>query len=125
MNLSVVTIRKDGEEQDKEAIQRGDEALMSRTKLFLDMGGVVADAEDIRWACTANGALDLQFFGNQDEEIEGHFWELGGQGVKKLAASNGYAVVLRWMGQGPGTGSCEVSVSVGEESANVVFPKAD
>lgn len=126
LNLTVVTIRdgRTGDLQDKDAILSGSAALMARSKVFFDVGGVPANSE-ILWRASADGKVDLEFSGDNASESEGRAWELGGQGVKKLDASNGFAVVLKFLGRGAGTGSASVEVSAAGETARVEFPKAD
>jgi len=138
LQLGVVTIRIQGEEQDKDAILAGREALMSKSKVRLDSNGlddngqgVPADekslAREIQWDLYVGGNMVGSFRG--DEQKEGLAfgpWELGGQGIGQLEESAGHTVVLKWRGFGEGTTTAAVVCTHrGGISARIDFPKAD
>jgi hypothetical protein len=138
LQLGVVTIRIQGEEQDKDAILEGREALMSRSKVRLDSNGLDENGQgvpedekslsrEIQWDMFAGGNLVGSFRGDEqrDNQTFGP-WELGGQGVQQLVKSAGHTVILKWRGFGQGTTTAAVVCTHrGGVSARVDFPKAD
>ncbi len=138
VQLGVVTIRIQGEEQDKDAILAGREALMSKSKVRLDSNGLDENgvgvpedekslAREIQWTLLVGGKEVGSFRGNeQREDLAFGPWELGGQGVGQLEESAGHTVVLKWRGYGKGTTTAAVVCTHrGGATARVDFPKAD
>jgi len=138
LQLGVVTIRIQGEEQDKDAILAGREALMSKSKVRLDSNGLdengngVPEAEksradEIQWDVLVAGKIIGSFRGNEQREgLSFGPWELGGQGVGQLEESGGHTVVLKWRGYGQGTTTAAVVCTHrGGFAARVDFPKVD
>lgn len=135
LSLSVVTIRdsKTHSLKDVRAILAGKAPLMTDDKVFLDVnltddqGDDLPDAApgDILYECYYGGRLSLAFSGAQAVEGASPHWSLGGQGIRKLEASKGNAVVLRLTGGSPGTSNARVSVRIGDQTAEVFFPYCD
>lgn len=138
VQLGVVTIRIQGEEQDKDAILAGREALMSKSKVRLDSNGLdengngVPEAEkakpnEIQWDVLVGGLVIGSFRGDEHREnLSWGPWELGGQGAGQLEESAGHTVVLKWRGFGQGTTTAAVVCTHrGGASSRVDFPKAD
>lgn len=138
VQLGVVTIRIQGEEQDKDAILAGREALMSKSKVRLDSNGLDENgvgvppaekslAREIQWTLFVGGKEVGSFRGDeQRDNLSFGPWELGGQGVGQLEESGGHTVVLKWRGFGQGTTTAAVVCTHrGGVNAKVEFPKAD
>lgn len=137
VQLGVITIRIQGEEQDKDAILAGREALMAKSKVRLDSNGLdengngvpaseKARPDEIQWTLFVSDKEVGSFRGNQADDLAFGPWELGGQGVGALEASDGHTVVLKWRGWGMGTTTAAVVCTHrGGVSSRIDFPKAD
>lgn len=138
LNLGVVTIRVAGEEQDKDAILAGTEALMAKSKVRLDSNGLNESGDgvpvnekalpnEIQWTLFVGGKEVGSFRGDEKKEnLKFGPWELGEQGIGQLEESEGHTVVLKWRGFGKGTTSAAVVCTHrGGVNARVDFPKAD
>ena len=135
IRLGVVMIR-DGRTTnlyDKHAILSGKLALMARSKVYFDVNFTDTPSvkpEDLHWEFGTGNGKTLEFLGSQEEVMEGNPWVLGGQGIDKLDDTHGYSPVVKYFGQGPGTGTAYAKVSFtypdGTLTESMVsFPKAD
>lgn len=123
--------------QDAAAIQAGTDPLMARSKLFVDSNGLgadggptdlaeVAEPDEVEFECSANGRVDLRFRGDGSVIQEGTVFELGDQGLRMLSDHDGCYAVIKYLGQGSGTGTASVRVAQkGIWSEPWTAPKAD